>query len=142
MSEDKVYFKNPMWNGKKSEFPVWKAKLISLLSQKNMTEILEAFANGTTILKDSESHSAADQKNDAAKKLEMTLKKQNKIATGLLLNCIEASATRGKVMFNVVKKTMNETDYAGGNFVEAMNELIRRNEDKDTRSKGDLKKEH
>ena len=142
--EDKLYIKLPTWNGEKATWDVFKTKFESYLAQKDMTELL-TWKDTDAILKDDEEHTKdeIDKDTTGAKGKAMLVKKQNRRAAGILLGCIDAETKAGKAAFNIVKKTMNAAKgYAGGHFKDAWKTLSKRKEDRDTKSKSDLKTQY
>ena len=115
--EDKTYIKLATWNGEKPGWEVFKTKFESYLSQKDMVELL-AWPDKDKVPKDNVIHPEDKVKKETKKALEMLVKRQNRKAAGVLLNCIEADTKEaGKAAFNIIKKTINASNrYAGGNF--------------------------
>ena len=96
-TEDKIYVKAPVFEGKKSKWNIFKAKFTWHLAQKGMSSML---TTKDAIPKDDETF-------DLSKPAEMTkseFRDMNRKAYGLLLSCIETETAAGGSAFAIVEK--------------------------------------
>ena len=132
-TEDKIYVKVPVFEGKKSKWNIFKAKFTSYLAQKGMSSML---TTKDTIPKDDETFDLSKP----AEKTKSEFRDMNRKAYGLLLSCIETETAAGESAFAIVEQYQDAAGgYAGGNFPEAWKSLEKRYEDKDTIDVADLK---
>ena len=131
--DEKVHAKVPVFDGKKSKWNAFKAKMRSCVAQKGMTAVL---TTKDVIPKDDETFDLT--KPDEKKKSE--LRDMNRKAYGLLLSCILTDEKAGESAFAIVEKYLDhDGGHAGGHFPNAWKSLEKRYEDKDTIDVADLK---
>ena len=95
-SEEKFYVKVPTFDGKKSQWPFFRAKMRSYLAPKDLVKLL---ASSDPVAKDNK---ALDE-TKPAEKTKITIWEQNRKAAGLLLSCIDASTEDGEAAFAIVE---------------------------------------
>ena len=135
-SEEKFYVKVPTFDGKKSQWPFFRAKMRSYLAQKDMVELL---ASSDPVAKDNE---VLDE-TKLTEKAKIVIREQNRKAAGLLLSCIDTTTEDGEAAFAIVEEFIDESaGYAGGNFPLAWEALKAEYEDKDTIDATDLKQSY
>ena len=98
-SDDKVYVKVPTFDGRKSQWPFFRAKMRSYLEQKELVELL---ATTDPVPKDNE---VLDEM-VPAEKAKIVIRKQNRKAAGLLLSCIDTSTEDGEQPLRLLKSLL------------------------------------
>jgi hypothetical protein len=127
-----------MFDGKRANWRIFKAKFESYLPQKDMSLLL---AWDKVTQKDDETWTETELKNKAHKD-KPRIMEQNKKAVGLLLGCIKAKTHLGEAAFDMVHKFMDsDAGYAGGNFKKTWALMARGYEDKDITSMATLKQD-
>ena len=139
--DEKLYAsKVPTFDGTEDEYPFWKVKMRSFIAQKNCVELLQAGADD--IEADSKvwtaTEIAADTAGVEAKK---KLRKQNLVASGYLMNCIDTKTQKGKSVFKIVNKFVTD-DHAGGHFLKAWKALEKKFEQVDVGTRSELKQQY
>ena len=115
--DEKVCAKVPVFDGKKSKWNVFKAKMRSHVAQKGMTATL---TTKDVIPKDGETFDLT--KPDEKKKSE--LRDVNGKAHGLLLSCTHTDAKAGESAFAIVEQYLDhDGGCAGGHFPNAWKSL-------------------
>ena len=89
--EEKVSLKVPVFDGRKSKWPVFKRKFRTCLAAKELTPLL---LNNDPIIKDQKVHTEEELKVEA-NKTKSKMRSMNNKAAGLLLNCVDTSADLG-----------------------------------------------
>ena len=118
--DEKAHVKVPVFDGKKSKWNIFKAKMRSYVAQKGMTAIL---TTKDEIPKDDETFDLT--KPDEKKKSE--LRDMNRKAYGLLLSCILTDEKAGESAFAIVEQYLDhDGGCTGGHFPNAWKSLEKR----------------
>jgi hypothetical protein len=102
--QEKIYVKIPMFDGDRTQWHPFKAKMQSYLARNQMGALRRW---SQAIPKDAED--LTDQTGQV-KKDKLELRQMNEKATAILLGSIETESKTGAVAFSIVKKTMKAND--------------------------------
>ena len=126
--------KLPRFKGRKKDWPFFKAKMESVLSRKGCVDLLGYMSAGKKdILKDKDSPQDITEE-------QKSLRTQNRLAAGLLMDCIDTDDDDGKEVFCTIDSFKVPGEFSGGHFVNAWNALIDEFEDPDDRPTSDIRK--
>ena len=114
LSSERDSFKIKLFSGNEADWETWESVFVSVLTQKDLEEIIEHLYDNDETPKDDDDCMDEDGNLDTRKK---TLKSQNKKAFAFLLTSINTTTDQGKTAFSMVNRYRNKAlGYKQGHF--------------------------